>query len=102
MSRLRVLLIDDEPSLLATIAPLLRGQGYEVATATTGHAALDSVDRQPPQLVILDLGLPDLDGVEVCRRLREGRSVPIVVLSARGAEKEKVAALDAGADDYVT
>ena len=102
MSRLRVLLIDDEPSLLATIAPLLRGQGYEVATATTGHAALDSVDRQPPQLVILDLGLPDLDGVEVCRRLREGRSVPILVLSARGAEKEKVAALDAGADDYVT
>jgi two-component system KDP operon response regulator KdpE len=73
-----------------------------VSTATTGHAALDAVDRQPPQLVILDLGLPDLDGIEVCRRLREGRALPIVVLSARGAEQDKVAALDAGADDYVT
>ena len=102
MSRPRILLVDDEPSLLATIAPLLRSQGYDVATATSGHAALDSVDRQLPQLVILDLGLPDLDGVEVCRRLREGRSVPILVLSARGAEGDKVDALDAGADDYVT
>jgi two-component system KDP operon response regulator KdpE len=102
MSRPRILLVDDEPSLLATIAPLLRTRGYDVATATTGNAALDSIDRQPPQLVILDLGLPDMDGVEVCRRLREGRSVPILVLSARGAEKDKVAALDAGADDYVT
>jgi two-component system KDP operon response regulator KdpE len=102
MSRPRILLVDDEPSLLATIAPLLRSQGYDVATATSGHAALDSVDRQLPQLVVLDLGLPDLDGVEVCRRLREGRSVPILVLSARGAEADKVAALDGGADDYVT
>jgi two-component system KDP operon response regulator KdpE len=102
MSRPRILLVDDEPSLLATIAPLLRAQGYDVATATSGNAALDGVDRQPLQLVILDLGLPDMDGVEVCRRLREGRSVPILVLSARGAESDKVAALDAGADDYVT
>jgi two-component system KDP operon response regulator KdpE len=84
------------------MAPLLRGRGYEVSTATTGHAALDGVDRQPPQLIILDLGLPDMDGVEVCRRLREGRAIPILVLSARGAEQDKVAALDAGADDYVT
>jgi two-component system KDP operon response regulator KdpE len=98
----RILIVDDEPSILATMAPMLRGRGYEVATATTGHAALDAVDRQPPQLVILDLGLPDLDGVEVCRRLREGRTIPILVLSARGAERDKVAALDAGADDYVT
>jgi len=98
----RILLVDDEPSILATTAPLLRARGYEVATATSGYAALEAVDRQPPQLVILDLGLPDLDGIEVCRRLREGRSVPIVVLSARGAERDKVAALDAGADDYVT
>ena len=73
----RILLVDDEPSLLATIAPLLRSQSYDVATATSGHAALESVDRQPPQLVILDLGLPDLDGVEVARRLREGRSIQI-------------------------
>jgi two-component system, OmpR family, KDP operon response regulator KdpE len=98
----RILVVDDEPSILATIAPLLRSRGYEVATATTGHAALDAVDRHAPQLVILDLGLPDLAGVEVCRRMREGRATPIVVLSARGAEAEKVSALDAGADDYVT
>ena len=98
----RVLIVDDEPSILATMAPLLRARGYEVATATSGHAALDAVDRQPPQLVILDLGLPDLDGIEVARRLREGRAIPILVLSARGAEQDKVAALDAGADDYVT
>jgi len=98
----RILIVDDEPSILATMAPLLRARGYEVATATSGHAAIEAVDRQPPHLVILDLGLPDLDGVEVCRRLREGRSVPILVLSARGEEADKVAALDAGADDYVT
>jgi len=98
----RILIVDDEPAILATMAPLLRARGYDVATATSGYAALEAVDRQPPQLVILDLGLPDLDGVDVCRRLREGRSVPIVVLSARGAEQDKVAALDAGADDYVT
>ncbi|HTL44532.1 MAG TPA: response regulator transcription factor [Vicinamibacterales bacterium] len=102
MTRSRILLVDDEPSLLATIAPLLRAQGYDVATATSGQAALDAADRQTPHLVILDLGLPDMDGVDVCRRLREGRSMPIVVLSARGAEQDKVAALDAGADDYVT
>jgi two-component system, OmpR family, KDP operon response regulator KdpE len=98
----RILIVDDEPSILATMAPLLRARGYEVATATTGYAALDAVDRQPPQLIILDLGLPDIDGIEMCRRLREGRSVPILILSARGAEPDKVAALDAGADDYVT
>ena len=98
----RILVIDDEPSILATMVPLLRARGYEVTTATSGNAALDAIDRQPTQLVILDLGLPDLDGVEVCRRLREGRSVPILILSARGSEPDKVAALDAGADDYVT
>src|SRR5437867_1069078 len=98
----RILIVDDEPSILATMAPLLRGRGYEVSTATSGHAAIEAVDRQAPQLVILDLGLPDMDGIEVCRRLREGRTVPILVLSARGAERDKVSALDAGADDYVT
>jgi two-component system KDP operon response regulator KdpE len=98
----RILLVDDEPSILATLAPLLRARGYEVHTATSGHAALDALDRHAPKLVVLDLGLPDLDGVEVCRRMREGRTTPILVLSARGAERDKVAALDAGADDYVT
>ena len=102
MTAARILIVDDEPSILATMAPLLRARGYDVSTATTGHAALEAVDREPPQLVILDLGLPDLNGIEVARRLREGRAVPILVLSARGAEHDKVAALDAGADDYVT
>lgn len=98
----RILIVDDEPSILATMAPLLRARGYDVVTATSGQGALDAVDRHPPNLVVLDLGLPDLDGAEVCRRLREGRAIPILVLSARRAERDKVAALDAGADDYVT
>ena len=68
----------------------------------SGHAALDAVHREAPDLIILDLGLPDLDGVEVCTQIRESRSTPIVVLSARGGENDKVRALDAGADDYVT
>lgn len=98
----RVLVVDDEPSILAALVPLLRARGYEVFSATSGQTALDAVDRHQPQLVILDLGLPDMEGAEVCRRIREGRTVPIVVLSARGAEGDKVSALDAGADDYVT
>jgi len=98
----RILVVDDEPGILAAMVPLLESRGYEVATATSGHAALEVFDRHPAHLVILDLGLPDLEGVEVCRRLREGRAVPIIILSARGAETDKVGALDAGADDYVT
>ena len=98
----RILVVDDEPSILAAVAPLLRARDYEVFTATSGQTALDAVDRHSPQLVILDLGLPDMDGAEVCRRIREGRATPIIVLSARNAEADKVAALDAGADDYVT
>ena len=98
----RVLIVDDEPSILATMAPLLRSRGYEVSTAMSAKACLESVERVDPDLIILDLGLPDMDGVDVCRLLRDGRSIPILVLSARGAEADKVGALDAGADDYVT
>jgi two-component system KDP operon response regulator KdpE len=98
----RILVVDDEPTILATIAPLLRARGYDVITAMTGHAALESIQRDSPDLVILDLGLPDLDGVVVTSQIRESRTTPIVVLSARGAENDKVRALDAGADDYVT
>jgi len=98
----RVLIVDDEPAILAATLPMLRSRGYEVRTAASGQAALESVERGEPDLVILDLGLPDIDGVEVCRLLRDGRSTPIIVLSARGAEADKVRALDAGADDYVT
>jgi two-component system KDP operon response regulator KdpE len=98
----RILVVDDEPNILATLAPLLRSRGYEVNTAMTGRAAVEAVERDNPDLILLDLGLPDMDGVDVCRLVREGRATPIVVLSARGAEGDKVRALDAGADDYVT
>ena len=98
----RILIVDDEPNIISTVAPLLRARGYEVYSAMSGRSALDAVDRDKPDLIVLDLGLPDLDGVEVCRHVRLSSNVPILVLSARGAEGDKVRALDAGADDYVT
>lgn len=98
----RVLLVDDEVSIQRSMVLLLRSRGYEVSVAANGREALAAVEADRPDLVILDLGLPDLDGLEVCRRVRERSEVPILVLSARGAERDKVAALDLGADDYVT
>jgi two-component system KDP operon response regulator KdpE len=98
----RILVVDDEPNILASVRALLVASGYDVTTAMSGRGALDSLERELPDVVVLDLGLPDLDGVEVCRLVREERTVPIIVLSARGAETDKVRALDAGADDYVT
>ena len=98
----RILIVDDEPNIVGTVAPLLRTRGYEVFSARTGRAGLESVERDKPDLVVLDLGLPDMDGVTVCRQIRETLNLPILVLSARGAEGDKVGALDAGADDYVT
>ena len=99
----RILIVDDEPNILATMAPLLRSRGYEVLDGDVrARRAREPSTGDEPDLVILDLGLPDMDGVEVCRQIRDGRSTPIVVLSARGAEGDKVRALDAGADDYVT
>jgi two-component system, OmpR family, KDP operon response regulator KdpE len=97
-----ILVVDDEPNILSTLGPLLRARGYAVLTAMTGRAAVQTVERDMPDLIVLDLGLPDIDGVEVCRIVRETHNVPIVVLSARGAEGDKVRALDLGADDYVT
>jgi two-component system KDP operon response regulator KdpE len=97
-----VLLVDDEVSIQRTMTPLLRSKGYEVTVAGTAREALASVEGDRPDLIVLDLGLPDMDGIEVCRRVRARWDTPIVVLSARGAEKDKVAALDEGADDYVT
>jgi two-component system KDP operon response regulator KdpE len=99
---LKILVVDDEPNILSTVTTLLRSRGYEVATALTGQTAIEKAEREVPDLILLDLGLPDLDGVDVCRVVRETSSVPIVVLTARGAEGDKVRALDAGADDYVT
>jgi two-component system, OmpR family, KDP operon response regulator KdpE len=97
-----ILVVDDEPNILSTLGPLLRARGYDVLTAMTGRVAVQTVERDTPDLIVLDLGLPDVDGVEVCRIVRETHNVPIVVLSARGAEGDKVRALDLGADDYVT
>ena len=98
----RILIVDDEPNIVATVSPLLRARGYDVFSAMSGRAGIEAVDRDKPDLVVLDLGLPDVDGIDVCRTVRQVSNVPIVVLSARGAEGDKVAALDAGADDYVT
>jgi len=98
----RILLVDDEPGIQRAVAPLLRSRGYEVEAATSGGDALKAFAARTPDLIVLDLGLPDVEGTEVCRRVRAQSAVPIIVLSARGAEADKVAALDLGADDYVT
>jgi two-component system KDP operon response regulator KdpE len=96
-----VLVVEDEPPIRRFLRPSLTSQGFRVVEAETGEDGLLQAATRQPDLVILDLGLPDLDGLEVIRRLREWTAVPIIVLSARGAESDKVAALDAGADDYV-
>jgi two-component system, OmpR family, KDP operon response regulator KdpE len=98
----RILVVDDEPQLLRALGTNLRARGYDVELAPTGEAALTVAARKHPDLVVLDLGLPGMDGTEVIRGLRGWTSVPIIVLSVREREADKVAALDAGADDYVT
>jgi two-component system KDP operon response regulator KdpE len=98
----RVLVVDDELPMRRTLDIGLRAGGYDVALAATGEEALEMAAREEPDVVILDLGLPGIDGIQVARGLRGWSAVPIIVLSARGAEAVKVAALDAGADDYVT
>ena len=102
MRAARILLVDDEPSIQRGLTPLLTSRGYEVASAATGQAALAAFEQTPPDVIVLDLGLPDLEGSEVCRRIRATSQVPIIVLSARGADADKIGALDQGADDYVT
>jgi two-component system KDP operon response regulator KdpE len=97
-----VLVVDDEPQITRALQTTLRGAGYEVDAAATGEEALARAAAHPPEAVILDLVLPDRSGVEVCRELRGWSRAPILILSAVGDEDEKVAALDAGADDYVT
>jgi two-component system, OmpR family, KDP operon response regulator KdpE len=98
----RVLVVDDEVPLLRALATNLRARGYVVDLAPTGEEALELATRRRPDAVILDLGLPGISGIEVIEGLRGWTAVPIIILSARGAEHDKVAALDAGADDYVT
>jgi two-component system KDP operon response regulator KdpE len=97
-----VLIVDDEPQIVRALRTALSASGYDVATASLGREALAKASGTEPDLVILDLGLPDMDGTEVVKRLREWSSAPIIILSVRDAQLDKVAALDAGADDYVT
>jgi two-component system KDP operon response regulator KdpE len=99
---LRVLVVDDERAIRRYLHAALNAQGYTVYDASNGLEALNAVITDKPDLVILDLGLPDLDGVEVTRRLREWTQIPIIILSVREQEEDKIAALDAGADDYLT
>jgi two-component system, OmpR family, KDP operon response regulator KdpE len=98
----RVLIVDDEPQILRTLAITIRACGYEVTTARTAAQALSVARQHPPDLIVLDLGLPDQDGIWVIHGLRTWTDVPIIVLSGRTGSGDKVAALDAGADDYLT
>lgn len=97
-----ILVVDDEPAILRALTRALTARGYRVSQAVTGQSAIDMVAVDPPDAIVLDLRLPDIDGVEVCRRLRTWSSVPIIVLSADGLDERKVNALDEGANDYVT
>jgi two-component system, OmpR family, KDP operon response regulator KdpE len=98
----RVLVVDDEPQITRVLRTVLTSQGYQVRTAAEGEAALSSFTEFRPELVITDLFMPHMDGLELCRRIRAMSTVPIIVLSVKGEERSKVEALDSGADDYVT
>ena len=99
---LRILIVDDEKAIRRFLRAALTAHGYQVVEAENGGAALAAASENPPNVVILDLGLPDMDGVQVTRQLREWYQGPIVILSVRDQENDKIAALDAGADDYLT
>src|SRR5882724_2579189 len=98
----RVLVVDDEPQITRVLRTVLTSQGYQVRTATEGEAALSNFTEWRPELVITDLYMPHMDGIELCKRIRTMSNVPIIVLSVKGEERSKVEALDCGADDYVT
>jgi two-component system KDP operon response regulator KdpE len=102
MAEAEVLLVDDDEALARVLGVGFESRGYELRVATTGGAGIRSIEEHDADVIILDLGLPDLDGIEVCRHLRQRTSSPIIVLSADGAEERKVRALDEGADDYLT
>ena len=97
-----ILLVDDEPAIVRSLGHLLAARGFQTECAASGAAALASIEQHPPDLVVLDLGLPDMDGRAVCRAIRGRSQVPIIILSARTGDTDKIEALDAGADDYVT
>jgi len=101
-NRRRILVVDDEPQITRVLRTTLSSQGYDIRVAGDGESALETFRDWPPHLVITDLAMPNMDGIALCRSLRERSQVPIIVLSVRGQERSKVEALDAGADDYVT
>jgi DNA-binding response OmpR family regulator len=102
MDKKHILVVDDDPAILRLLSTNLKARGYEVSTATNGEECLEAVQSNFVSLIILDIMMPKLDGVETCRRIREWSDVPIIILSARGDEKDKVKCLELGADDYLT
>ncbi len=102
MNKKHIVVVDDDPAIVRLLSTNLKARGYEVSVAMDGEEALEAVERDTTDLIILDLMMPKIDGVEVCRRIREWSGVPIIVLSARGDEKDKVKCLELGADDYLT
>jgi len=102
MSVGKILVVDDDPQIRRVMKATLVGHSYEVIEARTGEEALETVPREMPNLVLLDMNMPGIGGLETCRAIRAGSDVPVIILSVRNTEKDKVAALDAGADDYVT
>jgi two-component system KDP operon response regulator KdpE len=102
MDKKNILIVDDDPAILRLLSTNLKARGYEIFTATNGEESLEAVQKDFIDLMILDLMMPKIDGVEVCRRVREWSDVPIIILSARGDENDKVKCLELGADDYLT
>ena len=102
MSAGKILVVDDDPQIRRVMKATLVGHNYEVIEARTGEDALDRVPQEMPNLILLDMNMPGIGGLETCRALRGGSDIPVIILSVRNTEKDKVAALDAGADDYVT
>ena len=102
MTSANILVVDDEPQIRRTLRTTLSFRGYVILEAATGEEALDLVRKQKPDLVLLDVNLPGISGIETCREIRRTTDAPIIMLTVRSAERDKVVALDAGADDYVT
>ncbi len=102
MSAGKILVVDDDPQIRRVMKVTLVGHGYEVIEARTGEEALEKLPGEMPNLVLLDMNMPGIGGLETCRSLRQGSDIPVIILTVRNSEKDKVAALDAGADDYVT
>jgi two-component system KDP operon response regulator KdpE len=98
----RIVIVDDDPAILRALTRNLEARGHTAIAEDTGRAALDQIEHEPPDLIVLDLMLPDISGIELCKRIRRHSAVPILILSARGEERAKVMALDDGADDYLT